>query len=335
MAAIENRYEILVLVNAENCNPNGDPNMNNMPRVDWTTGKGIITDVSIKARQRAYVASAFDGKSGYQILVRNGESLNKRIAEAVFEANGVSSFSKDEKNTKVDASAAIMCERYWDVRTFGGVLSTGLNAGQVRGAVQIGMASSVDDVEACNMSITRMCFTEGKYPTLDEYDDAAAKMDDDKKRTFGDKNYIPYGLYVVKMTVSANLAQKVGFSEDDLKVLLESTMQMYDASASSSKMGMSVLSPIIVFKHVGTQADTNSEQGARERLLGCAPAYKLFDLLTIKRKDGVAAPRKYQDYNMNLHLSKLPAGVVCGIKKLPFSDVEWLSPMGDVDLMTL
>lgn len=322
MGILKNRYEIMALVEAKMCNPNGDPDMGNRPRMDYETGHGIITDVAFKARMRAYVADAYAGKNGYNVLVQRGVNLNRNIAEVVIEVSGGN--TKTNNKTTIDA-ADLMSSKYWDVRTFGGVLSTGLNAGQVRGAVQVGMATSVDSIDVEDITITRMAFVDGNSNKMSDYDKIDEERPEDKRRTMGTKQFTPYGLYVLKMTVSANLAEKVGFTEDDLKVLLESVVQMYDVESSSSKMGMSVLTPVIVFKHIGTQADKASEANMREAKLGCAPAYKLFDLLTITKRDGVDVPRDHKDYNVSLELSKLPNGVECGFKTSVFGDVEWQS----------
>lgn len=333
MSELKNRYEIVALVEARMCNPNGDPDMGNRPRIDLQTGRGIITDVAFKARMRNYIMDACHDMTGMEVLMRSGASINMAIADAVLNVNGVISLKKNE-NKKILDSAKCMCERYWDVRTFGAVLSTGLNAGQVRGAVQVGMALSVDPIEPVTSSITRRCYTEGDFSTLAEYEKADAAKPDDKKRTMGDKSFIPYGLYVLHATVSANLAQKVGFTEEDFALLLESIVQMYNDDASSSKMGMSVLTPIVVFKHVGINAQ-NPAQLEKEALLGCAPAYKLFDLVSVHKKDGVEFPRSYHDYDVKLQLSGVPAGVDCGIKKAPYSDIDWISSSQDVDLFAL
>ena len=330
--ALKNRYEIVALVSAKMCNPNGDPDMANSPRMDMDTNIGIITDTAFKARMRNYVQEAYPAKDGYSILMRNGNSLNRAIAESVLDVNNATSMKKGE-NKKINEAADFMCKKYWDVRTFGAVLSTGLNAGQVRGAVQVAMASSVDPIDPVVASITRCCYTEGDYGSLAEYDAADAKLPEDKKRTMGNKAFIPYGLYVMKMTVSANLAEKTGFSEEDLKVLLESVMQMYNLDASSSKMGMSVLSPIVVFKHVGTTDPANVEQLEKECKLGCAQAYQLFNMLSVERKADVELARDYTDYDIKLHMEDLPAGVVCGVKKAAYQDVEWLDATETVDLL--
>lgn len=344
---LKNRYEVMALVSVSHCCHNGDPEFGNMPRMDYTTEHGIITDVAFKSRIRRYVLDAFKEAPGLEILMKDRNSLNKCIAEARTAANvlvdketeqaGKAKKGKNENDTeKVMRACRLIWERYWDVRTFGAVLSSGMNAGQVRGAVQIQMASSVDPVEQMDLQITRCCFADGKFTTVEAYEEAERNKPDGKKRTFGRKQTIPYGLFVLKMSVSANLAEKVGFSEEDFKILLEALVQMYNHDVSSSKMGMSVLTPVIVFKHVGTDnPDTNPEQLERERKLGCAPAYKLFDLLDIKRKDDVEVARSYKDYNIKLHLEDLPAGVECGFKTNAFSDVEWTDVRETVDLLEI
>ena len=335
MEAIKNRYEVVALVEARMCNPNGDPDMANRPRTDFETDRGIITDVAFKARMRQYVLDTYAGKDGYDILMQNGASINKAIAEAVLSVNKTDKLAKGN-NTKVNESADAMCSKYWDVRAFGAVMSTGLNAGQVRGAAQVGMSLSVDPIAPEVMTVTRRSYSDTKdsYETLQEYIDEENARPGDKKRTMGTKAYIPYGLYIFRMSISANLASKVGFSEEDLKVLLESLIQMYDNDVSSSKMGMSVLAPVVVFKHVGVD-NNNPEQQAKEALLGCAPAYKLFDMLSVERKDGVDAARSYNDYDINLDLSKLPAGVKCGIKNSAYADIQWLDSHDKLDLINM
>lgn len=318
MNSIKNRYEMMMLVEATMCNPNGDPDNGNLPRNDPETGIGYITDVSFKRLIRNYV----EDTTCHKILSTCGASINMKIAEAVLAVNGIEKFDKNFVNKKVDESEKWMNEHYWDVRTFGGVLSTGRNAGQIRGAVQIAMASSVDPIEVSEITITRMNYTDGKdLTTLEEYKAENENRADDTKRTMGTKTFTPYGLYVVKASVSAALAEKNGFSEEDLAILQEAMLQMYSHNISSSKEGMSVVSPLIIFKHVGTQADTNSDQNAREAMLGCASAYKLFNMLSVCKKDGVNNPRKLSDYNITFKYSELPEGVEVELKEQPFSHV--------------
>lgn len=315
---LKNRYEFMLLVEAENCNPNGDPDMGNLPRQDPDTGYGYITDAAIKRRIRNYVMDAYAGKQGMDIFAKQGASMNKEILEAVIEADNAKKAGKDI------LPAQAFCERYWDGRTFGGVLSTGKNAGQVRGAVQIAFAKSYDPIDPQNITVTRMYYTEGNFDTVEEFDQADAKMSSDKKRTMGTKQFIPYGLYLVRGTVSANLAAKNGFSNEDLSVLFEALLQMYDNDASSSKTGMSVVSPLIIFKHVGiSNANNKPEERTREAMLGCCGAHKLFNLLSVSKKDDIEVPRKYSDYDVVLNADAVPDGVETGIKDNPFDQVTW------------
>lgn len=321
---LKNRYEIIFFVIAQMCNPNGDPDMGNAPRMDYETGRGIITDVAFKSRMRRYIQDAFAGIPGFEILIRDETSINKCIAEAVLAVNETDKIAK-EGNKKVTDAAAWMAEKYWDVRTFGAVMSTGLNAGQIRGAVQVGMSLSTDPIQTSDITITRCAYTNGNFDSLDKYDEADEKMPTDKKRTMGRKQFTPFAIYPVKMTVSANIAEKVGFTEEDFQKLLESVVQMYNNDASSSKMGMSVLTPVIVFKHVGTQDDKTSEQNAREAKLGCASSQQLFDLVKINKKSDVEFPRSIDDYDIYIDAAKLPNGVDCGLKTSPYGDIEWLT----------
>lgn len=187
---VANRYEFMVLVEAKMCNPNGDPDMGNLPRQDNDTGHGYITDVAFKRRIRNYVDDGYQGIASKEILMRSGTSINKKIAESVLKVNNLQEVPKKFTNKKVAETTIDMMERYWDVRTFGAVLSTGLNAGQVRGAVQIGMALSVDPIELEDITITRMVYADGKdFSTLDEYEKEENERPDDKKRTMGTKKY--------------------------------------------------------------------------------------------------------------------------------------------------
>lgn len=322
---LSNRYEFMFLVEASGCNPNGDPDMGNLPRQDEDTELGYITDVALKRRIRNYIQDAYGTDETMQILMQKGTSINEKIAESALAVNEITAFPKNFVNTKVSEAEDYMTNRYWDVRTFGGVLSTGRNAGQVRGAVQLtGCNFSIDPIQPKSITVTRMCYTDGgDYSTLEEYKAADQKLSDDQKRTMGTKQFIPYGLYLVRGSASACLAKKNGFTEDDLNKLFEAIIQMYNHDISSSKEGMSVVGPLIIFKHVGTQAPENKEQNEKEAMLGCAPAHKLFELLTVKKKEDVAFPRKYDDYEIGLNVSAVPNGVRVGFKSYPFEPVEW------------
>lgn len=320
MNNIENRYELVFYVEAKNCNYNGDPDFDNLPRVDFETNKGYMTDVSIKRKIRDYISDAYAGKNGCEIFVGNGNNLNKSIAECVIEASGDDKVVKGKKTIE---AGEIAKKRFWDVRTFGGVLSTGLNAGQIQGAVQFNMPISCDEVETNQISVTRLAYTEKDFVELSKYDEYDASLDDSKKRTIGKKTFAPYALFECRAFVSANLAKKNGFSEEDLNMLLEAILNMYNYQTSSSKMGMSVVGPIIIFKHVGNSDSNNVEQRKREAFLGCYPAQKLFKSISVNKKDDVEFPRDYTDYNATVNFSKIPSSVEIGFKYEPFTPVEW------------
>jgi len=307
---IANRYEFLFLFDCQNGNPNGDPDAGNAPRMDPQDMRGLVSDVAIKRRIRNYIQVARGNKlaendqPGSAIFVEQASNLNVPIARAHEEA-GDKEIKGKKGATKADVDEARkwMCLNFYDVRTFGAVMSTGKNAGQVRGPVQIAFARSVDPILPMDASITRMAIAkpEGKTAqnmSAQELQDWTDEQPEDKLRTMGRKSLIPYGLYVGKGFISANLADPAhggtGFSEDDLKLLWEAILNMYEHDRSSSK-GLMTVHPeyTFVFKHVGT--DTNEEQRARQAKLGCAPAHKLFDLVESKIPN-IATSRSIKDY---------------------------------------
>lgn len=322
---MKNRYEFMFFIEAENCNPNGDPDMGNDPRMDPEDMTGIISDVAIKRRIRNYIEEAYQHKFGMDIMKRDSSNMNRSIAELVIEANDgkLEKKGKNFKNKKVEEASVLACNRYFDVRTFGDVLTTGLNAGQIRGPVQIGISKSLDPILNIDITITRSCYTEGSYLTLEEYDKEWEEKNSDAKRTMGRKAYIPYGLYVVKGSISANLANKTGFSENDMNVLFEAIMNMYNNDISASKKGMSVIQPLIVFKHIGNDTTTDEKQKERETLLGCTPAYKLYESVKAVKKDGIEYPRNYTDYDVTIDKTNLPSGIQVGFKYGPFDEIIW------------
>ena len=290
---IKNRYEFVILFDVENGNPNGDPDAGNMPRVDPETGLGLVTDVCLKRKIRNYVETVKEDVAGYRIYVKDGVPLNRNDAEAYKQLDVTDKNIKEKKKADPDLDRKIrdwMCANFYDIRTFGAVMTTfvkaALNCGQVRGPVQLGFARSVDPVVPQEITITRVAIT--------------TEEDAEKKGTeMGRKYIIPYGLYRCEGYISANLARKTtGFSEEDLKLLWEAILNMfeYDRSAARGKMAVREL---IVFKH-------DSE-------LGCTPAWKLFDAVTVTRKDpdSSAPARSYQDYVVHVNEDALPAGVVC------------------------
>ncbi len=287
--AIKNRYDFVILFDVENGNPNGDPDSGNMPRVDPETGYGLVTDVCLKRKIRNYVETAKEDEPGYRIYIKDQVPLQRSDAEAL-KYLGV---NKDLKAAKKDNPTLdgkirdFMCQNFYDIRTFGAVMTTfvsgALNCGQVRGPVQLGFARSVDPILTQEITITRVAIT--------------TEADAEKKGTeMGRKYIVPYGLYRAEGFVSANLARKVtGFSESDLELLWQAILNMFENDHSAARGKMAVRE-LIVFKH-------SSE-------LGNAPAYKLFDAVHVERAEGVTVPRKYSDYCVSVD-ENLPAGVTC------------------------
>lgn len=310
--AITNRYEFLYLFDCENGNPNGDPDAGNAPRLDPEDMHGLVSDVAIKRRIRNYVQIARDNQMPYAIFIEHATNLNTKIVRAHEETEGGYSPGAKANKSKVDAARKWMCANFYDVRTFGAVLAVGPNAGQVRGPVQLAFARSLDPVLPMDISITRMAVTED----VKEADSSASYMKweeeqpEDSLRTMGRKALIPYGLYLGKGFISAHLAEQTGFTEDDLSLFWEALLRMFEHDRSASKGVMSVREPVVIFKHVGT--DSNTEQRSRQAKLGCAPAHKLFALVQINKRDGIIAPRSFQDYEITFDKSRLPEGVEVG-----------------------
>ena len=316
--AIQNRYEFMYFVSCTNANPNGDPDMGNTPRVDPQTMQGYITDAATKRRIRNYVDTAYQGENGMNIIIQQSTNLNRFIAQAK-RAAGVEDCAKTKNEIYKGRQKA--CELFYDVRTFGAVMSTGPNAGQVRGPVQITFGKSLDPVLPLDISITRVQATMGDPSTVEEYLEQEENTPNDKLRTMGRKQFIPFGLYEVRGFISANLAAETGFDEHDLNVLFEAILNMYEHDRSASKGEMSVVSPLIIFKHVGTDTDENQRQ--RQAKLGCAPAHKLFELVDVHKKPEVEFPRSYLDYDALVRLEQVPKGVQIGFQSGPYDEIVW------------
>ena len=285
--AIRNRYDFVILFDVENGNPNGDPDAGNMPRIDPETGLGLVTDVCLKRKIRNYVEIVREGEPGYGIYIRDSVPLNRSDARA-YEYLGVTDVKKAKKDDP-DLDRKIrdfMCRNFYDIRTFGAVMTTfvkaALNCGQVRGPVQLGFARSVDPIVPQEVTITRVAIT--------------TEADAERKGTeMGRKYIVPYGLYRAEGFVSANLARKTtGFSEDDLELLWQAIIHMFDEDRSAARGKMAVRE-LIVFRHGGE--------------LGDAPAYKLFDAVQVKKT--VDVPRRYQDYEVTVDEASIPEGVTC------------------------
>lgn len=316
--AIQNRYEFVYYLACTNSNPNGDPDMGNTPRMDPETMKGYITDVATKRRIRNYVQLAHGDEPGMNLIIQQSTNINRHIAQARRDA-GVEG-AKDKNSVYAGRKKA--CELFYDVRTFGAVMSTGPNAGQVRGPVQITFGTSLDPILPMDISITRMAVAaEAKEGTVEAYRKLEDETPEDKLRTMGRKQLIPFGLYEIRGFISANLAAETGFDDEDLKILFEAILNMYQHDRSASKGEMEVVSPLILFKHVGT--DSDAAQRSRQAKLGCAPAHKLFELVKVARKPEVKFPRSYRDYTAAVALDKVPAGVEIGFQQDAFSPIVW------------
>ena len=286
---IKNRYEFVVLFDVENGNPNGDPDAGNLPRVDPESGYGIVTDVCLKRKIRNYVETVKEDESGFRIYIKENVPLNRSDNEAYLAFGTDEKKIKELKKNTPDIDMKIrnfMCKNFFDIRTFGAVMTTfvkaALNCGQVRGPVQLGFARSVDPIISQEVTITRVAIT--------TEDDAQ-----NKKTEMGRKNIVPYGLYRVEGYISANLARKVtGFSEEDLELLWEALINMFEIDHSAARGKMAVRE-LIVFKH--------------SKELGDCPAYRLFDAVEVKKNEGVEYPRKYQDYSVTIHREQIPESV--------------------------
>lgn len=293
MSTISNRYEFVVFFDVENGNPNGDPDAGNMPRIDPETGYGLVTDVCLKRKIRNYVETVKEGEPGYRIYVKQGVTLNHNDEKACehvgVEPDKLKEAKKKDKNLD-EKIRNFMCESFFDIRTFGAVMTTfvtgSLNCGQIRGPVQLGFARSVDPIVPQEVTITRVTFTTDK--------EAETKSGNTQ---MGRKYIVPYGLYRVEGYISANLARKTtGFSEDDLELLWQAILNMFELDRSAARGKMAVRQ-LIVFRH-------DSE-------LGNAPAWKLFELVKAEKNPGVVAPRAYSDYTLSVDEENLPAGVTC------------------------
>jgi CRISPR-associated protein Csd2 len=287
---IKNRYEFMILFDVTNGNPNGDPDAGNMPRIDPETNLGIVTDVCLKRKIRNYVEMAKESENGYRIYIKEGTPLNRSDAEALASV-GINKVEEiaDAKKKDADIDLKIrdfMCDNFYDIRTFGAVMTTfvkgALNCGQVRGPVQLSFARSIDPIIPQDITITRTAIT--------------TEADAEKKHTeMGRKYIVPYGLYQCEGYISANLARKVtGFSEDDLKLLWTAIENMFEVDHSAARGNMAVRN-LIVFKH-------DSE-------LGNCPAYKLFETVHVKRKENVQVARSYDDYEVVVDKDSVPSGV--------------------------
>lgn len=285
---IQNRYDFVLLFDVKDGNPNGDPDAGNLPRVDAETARGLVTDVCLKRKVRNYVGMVKKEQPPYEIYVKEKAILNKQH-ERAYVAIGAGELLKGEDKKrkggdKVNEARAWMCKNFFDVRTFGAVMSTGVNCGQVRGPVQLTFARSVDPIVAQEHSITRMAVAT----------EAEAEKQGGDNRTMGRKHTVPYGLYVAHGFVSSHLAAQTGFSDNDLKLLWESLTNMFEHDRSAARGEMTTRG-LYVFRH--------------ESELGNAHAHDLFARIQPKLKNGVSVPRDFSDYVIMVNDTDMPKGV--------------------------
>ena len=277
MSEINNRIDFIYIFDVQDGNPNGDPDAGNLPRIDAETGMGLVTDVCLKRKVRNYVQVAKGLSEGYDIFIKEKAILNSEIDKAHDD--------EEVKKAKDKTAAArlFMCKNYYDIRTFGAVMSTGKNAGQVRGPIQFTFARSVDPIATAEHSITRMAVAT---------ENEAEKQNGDN-RTMGRKATVPYGLYVCHGFISASLAKQTGFSEEDLQLFFEALKNMFDVDRSAAR-GLMSAQKLIVFRH--------------DSILGNAPDNKLFDLVKIE-KNTDNPPRAFGDYTVTIDKNAIPTGV--------------------------
>lgn len=277
---VKKRYDFVLLFDVKDGNPNGDPDAGNLPRVDAETGMGLVTDVCLKRKVRNYVQIVKESKKPFDIFIKEKAVLNNLIKES----HEQDTVKTKEKGEKTEATRVWMCKNYYDVRTFGAVMTTGENAGQVRGPIQLTFARSIDPIVSLEHSITRMAVAT----------EAEAEKQSGDNRTMGRKFTVPYGLYWANGFVSAHLAGQTGFDEDDLSLFWESLKNMFDHDRSAARGTMSTCK-LIVFKHSSA--------------LGNAPTHKLFDLVKVERINKDKPARSFKDYSVTIDKDSLPAGV--------------------------
>ncbi len=295
--SLQHRFDFILVFDVQDGNPNGDPDAGNLPRIDPETGHGLVTDVCLKRKVRNYVLLNKHAAKGFDIFVKEKAVLNRLIEGAYSDCqidleakpkNAADGEKRKDKGSgqgsEVDQARKKMCEAYYDVRTFGAVMSTGANAGQVRGPVQFTFSRTIDPIVPLEHSITRMAVAT---------EEEAEKQSGDN-RTMGRKATVPYGIYMCRGFVSPSLANQTGFSEADLALLWEALEKMFENDRSAAR-GLMSTRKLFIFQH--------------ESPLGNARAADLFDRVTIKRKEGVEAPRAFTDYIVQVNDKDLPKGI--------------------------
>ena len=295
--AIQKRYDFVILFDVKDGNPNGDPDAGNLPRVDAETGHGLITDVCLKRKVRNYVGLKKDEQAPYGIFIKEKSVLNNTIEQAYISLNidlqeppsdPVDGKKRNKpgqgQGKEIDRARQFLCQNFFDIRTFGAVMSTGANAGQVRGPVQFTFARSVDPIVSLEHSITRMAVAT----------EAEAEKQGGDNRTMGRKFTVPYGLYRAHGFISAPLANQTGFSEDDLELLWEALERMFEHDRSAAR-GLMGTRKLIIFEHSSKMGDVSVQ--------------KLFDAVAVKRIDESKPARDFSDYTVSVAKDQIPQGV--------------------------
>lgn len=313
---ITNRHDILILFDVTNGNPNGDPDAGNMPRIDPTSNKGLVSDVCLKRKIRNYLIDFYKDnedkpKSGLDVLIRQGTIIGNEIQAAIEKSFTVLDKKATDKE-KAKAAMEWLCREFYDVRTFGGVLSVGKDVlqgsafGQVRGPVQFTFAKSIDPITPLDITITRCAVTKPE--------------DEKKERTMGNKHIVPYALYAAKVYISPVFAERTGFTIDDLNIFFEALQHMFTHDQSAARAEM-IVRGIYDFEHIGTQSPNNpnhAEQNKKEARLGCHHAHKLFEGITVNLKQDKTYPESFDDYKDNIKCiwtdDNLPKGVVLHLR---------------------
>lgn len=290
---LNNRHDIYLLFEVTNGNPNGDPDAGNMPRIEPNSNRGIVSDVCLKRKVRNYISEFTPERNGngFEIFIKSGDALEKTITKA-----------EKENDNNAEATVKWLCREFYDIRAFGGVLSTGSGVmkgsshGQVRGPVQFTFSQSFDPINPLDITITRLV--------------ATAEKDEHKERTMGNKYIVPYGLYAAKIYVSPAFAERTGFTNHDLEVLFEALNYMFEHDRSASR-GEMIIRGIYDFEHIGTQHENNAEANKREARLGCCHAHKLFEGINVNLKAEKDFPQSFEDYEVNCKWDSeaLPGGV--------------------------
>lgn len=281
---IKNRIDFVYIFDVKDGNPNGDPGADNLPRIDNENGEGLVSDVCLKRKVRNYVHIIKENQIEFDIFIKERAILDLLVNQ-VYETEDVKNAKKVDKKQKAKKE---LCNKYFDIRTFGAVIATSGKNDNVKGPIQLTFARSVDPIQSVSHTITRISATK---KTEDNTDNDEAKQ---KERTMGRKSTVPYGLYVCHGFVSANLAAQTGFSEDDLELFWEALKNMFDVDRSAAR-GLMSAQKLFVFKH--------------DSVLGNAPANKLFDLVHVVKKADVEVPRKFDDYEVSIERDKIPSGV--------------------------